>query len=89
MTGCQWSFRPPASTGYGAAYNRPMYIIAIAWLYVTVLMAATQPTLLDGLATFVFLGLAPLALMLWILGSPARRRRSAGEEASRQTPEDR
>lgn len=50
-----------------------MYIIAIAWLYVTVLMAATEKTLVSGLLTFVFYGLLPCALLLWILGVKHRR----------------
>jgi hypothetical protein len=51
-----------------------MYIVAIAWLYVTLLMAATEPNLVAGVMTFVFYGLAPLALLLWLLGGPRRRR---------------
>lgn len=52
----------------------PMYIIAIAWLYVTVLMAATEKTITAGILTFVFYGLLPCALLLWILGVNHRRR---------------
>jgi hypothetical protein len=51
------------------------YIIAIAWLYVTVLMAVTETNVTAGILTFVLYGLAPLALLLWLLGTPARRRR--------------
>ena len=50
-----------------------MYIIAIAWLYVTVLMAATEKTITAGLLTFMFYGLVPCALLLWILGVNHRR----------------
>lgn len=50
-----------------------MYIIAIAWLYVTVLMAATEKTITSGLLTFIFYGLLPCALLLWILGVKHRR----------------
>lgn len=45
-----------------------MYIIAIAWLYVVVLMAATEKTIIAGILTFIFYGLVPCALLLWILG---------------------
>jgi hypothetical protein len=55
-------------------YNRSMYVIAIGWLYVTLLMAATEPNLTAGVLTFVFYGVAPLALLLWLLGTPQRRR---------------
>ena len=60
-----------------------MYVIAIGWLYVTLLMAATEPNLTAGVLTFVFYGVAPLALLLWLLGTPQRRRlaRTAIDEA--------
>jgi hypothetical protein len=59
-----------------------MYVIAIAWLYVTVLMAATEPNLTAGVLTFVLYGLLPLALLLWLFGTPQRRRqRQAGKAA--------
>lgn len=70
-----------------------MYIIAIGWLYVTVLMAFAEGNVVAGLLTFVFYGLLPTLLMLWLFGGPARRRRRAragedrdGGAASR--PED-
>jgi hypothetical protein len=50
-----------------------MYIIAIAWLYVTILMAATEKTIIAGILTFGFYGLLPCALLLWILGVKHRR----------------
>jgi biotin transporter BioY len=50
-----------------------MYIIAIAWIYVVTLMAATEKTLAAGLLTFIFYGLLPCALLLWILGVNHRR----------------
>lgn len=51
-----------------------MYIIAIAWLYVTLMMALTEPTFVAGALTFVFYGLLPCALLLWLIGTPQRRR---------------
>lgn len=51
-----------------------MYIVAIAWLYVTLMMAITEPTIVAGVLTFVFYGLLPCALLLWIIGTPQRRR---------------
>ena len=50
-----------------------MYIIAIAWIYVVTLMAATEKTVAAGLLTFIFYGLLPCALLLWILGVNHRR----------------
>ncbi len=51
-----------------------MYIVAIAWLYVTVLMAATEPNLVAGVMTFTVYGFLPLALLLWLFGGPRRRK---------------
>jgi biotin transporter BioY len=50
-----------------------MYIIAIAWMYVVVLMAATEKSVVAGLLTFIFYGLLPCALLLWLLGVKHRR----------------
>lgn len=52
-----------------------MYIVAIAWLYVAILMAVTEPSVVAGLATFFFYGLAPLLLFWWVVGAPTRKRR--------------
>ncbi|MBF6989723.1 MULTISPECIES: hypothetical protein [Cupriavidus] len=61
-----------------------MYIVAIGWLYVALMMAITEHTVVAGVATFVFYGLAPVALVLYILGTPARRRRKAQAERAAQ-----
>jgi hypothetical protein len=52
-----------------------MYIIAIAWIYVTFLMAATEASITAGVLTFVFYGLVPCGLLMWILGAPQRKRK--------------
>lgn len=57
-----------------------MYVIAIGWLYVTLLMAATEANLTAAVLTFTFYGLAPLALFLWLFGTPQRRRNQAAAE---------
>jgi hypothetical protein len=58
-----------------------VYIVAIAWLYVVLMMSLTETSVVAGIATFVFYGLAPLSLFLWLVGTPQRRRnrRSGGE----------
>ena len=58
-----------------------MHIIAIGWLWVAFMMAITQKSILAGLSTFVFYGLLPCALLLYLLTTPARRRRRAQREA--------
>ena len=59
-----------------------MWIVAIAWIYVVVLMAATEPTVVGGVMTFVFYCALPLSILFYITG--ARRRR-----VGRQTPQSR
>jgi len=54
-----------------------MYIVAIAWIYVTLLVAITQPTVFRAIVTFLGAGLFPLALLLFLLGTPQRRRNRA------------
>lgn len=64
-----------------------MYVIAIAWLYVTLLMAATETSLVAGLLSFAFYGAAPLALFLWLFGTPQRRRNKAKRADAAETTE--
>ncbi len=61
-----------------------VYIVAIAWLYVVVLMSLTESSLVAGIVTLVLYGLAPLALFLWLMGTPERRRR----QRSREQPDE-
>ena len=51
-----------------------MHIVAIAWLYVTLMMAITEKSITAAMLTFVFYGLLPCALVLWLAGTPKRRR---------------
>ena len=51
-----------------------MYIIAIAWLYIVLMMSITAKTIFGGLMTFLWYGILPCALFLWIFGTPQRKR---------------
>ena len=51
-----------------------MYIVAIAWLYVTLMMAITEDSIFSGLVTFVMYGLFPCSIVMYLMGSPARKR---------------
>ena len=64
-----------------------MYIVAIAWIYVALLAAAAETTVVGAALTFIFYGLAPLSLLLWLVGTPARRRRSAQRALDEETRE--
>ncbi|MEZ5660223.1 MAG: hypothetical protein R3E83_17300 [Burkholderiaceae bacterium] len=57
-------------------------IVAIGWLYVVILMAATQPGWLAAATTLIGYGVFPLAIVLYLLDAPrrARRRRQASQE---------
>lgn len=59
-----------------------MYIVAIAWVYVTLMMAATERSLVAGVMTFLTYGLGPLALFLWSFGGPRRRRAAARRDSA-------
>ncbi len=67
-----------------------MYIVAIGWLYVVLMMALTETSVTAGILTFLFYGLVPLALFLWLAGTPARRRRRSmlDEEVHQQNGSD-
>ncbi len=54
--------------------NPFVYIVAIAWLYVVLMMSLTETSFVAGVATFLFYGLLPLSLFLWLVGTPQRRR---------------
>jgi hypothetical protein len=54
-----------------------MYLIAIAWIYVVLLVSVANTTVVGGALTFLFAGIGPLALFLWLFGTPARRRNAA------------
>jgi hypothetical protein len=64
-----------------------MYIVAIAWLYVTLMMSITEPNLTAGLLTFLFYGVLPCALFLWLFGTPQRNRNKSAKIAEKRTGE--
>ena len=64
-----------------------MHLVVIAWLYVALMMAlaeATSPigTVLGALFTFVLYGLAPVALVVYLMGAPGRRQRIRARETA-------
>ncbi|MBL8313078.1 MAG: hypothetical protein JNK55_04965 [Rubrivivax sp.] len=76
-----------------------MHLIAIAWIYVVLMMAlaealSSQGTVLGAVITFVLYGLFPLGLVLYIVATPARKRArraaqaSAAPDGSRHAPGD-
>jgi len=64
-----------------------MYIIVIAWLYVAVMMAAAEAThvnggILSAVFTFIGYGLLPVGLVIYVMQSPARKKRRQALEAA-------
>jgi hypothetical protein len=64
-----------------------MYIVPIAWLYVVMMMAVAEASnsngsLLGAVITFVLYGLAPVGLLLYFIGTPARKRAIKTREAN-------
>jgi hypothetical protein len=63
-----------------------MYIVAIGWLFVVGCMAiveAMSSSIGGALVTFFGFGVLPLALFLWLVGAPQRRRQREGWRAQR------
>ncbi len=64
-----------------------MHIVAIAWMFVVLLMTlaeATSPqgSLIGALFTFLLYGALPLSIVLYVMATPARRRRRLATEAA-------
>ena len=88
----------PTATVHGNEFNafsahKPMYLIVIAWTYVTLMMAvaeATSPngTVLGAVITFALYGMLPMGILVYILGTPSRKRAIKAREAAEQAAYD-
>lgn len=54
-----------------------MWIVAIGWAYVVILMAATETSVIAGIMTFFGYCVLPLSLVFYLAGAGRRRRRRA------------
>ena len=66
-----------------------IHLIVIGWLYVVVMMSVaeatnTTGTVLGAIFTFLLYGLAPVALVVYLMGAPGRRRAIKEREAQAQ-----
>ncbi len=66
-----------------------VHLIVIGWLYVVVMMAVaeatnTTGTVLGAIFTFLLYGLVPMALVVYLMGTPGRRRALKQREAQAQ-----
>lgn len=62
-----------------------MYLIVIAWLYVTLLMAlaeafSSQGGVLGAIITFLLYGVLPMSLVIYLWGTPLRRKEIRRQE---------
>ena len=56
-----------------------MYIVAIAWIYVALMMGVaeatnTNGTVLGGIVTFILYGILPTSIIIYIMDAPRRKR---------------
>ena len=63
-----------------------MYLVVIAWMYVVLMMAVAEAaspngTVLGAIVTFVLYGLVPLSIVVYLMGTPQRRRAIKAAEA--------
>ncbi len=63
-----------------------MYLVPIAWLYVVLMMSVAEATNSNGtvvgaVVTFVLYGVMPVALILYFMGTPGRKRAIYAKEA--------
>jgi hypothetical protein len=68
-----------------------MYLIAIAWIYVALMMAVAEATnangtVLGAIVTFFLYGLGPVALVVYLMQAPARRKAIKARESAAQPP---
>lgn len=67
--------------------GRPVYLIVVGWLYVVLMMAvaeatSTTGTVLGAIVTLLLYGLGPLALLVYIMGTPGRKRAIKARETA-------
>lgn len=65
-----------------------MWIVAIGWIYVVILMAATETSVTAGIMTFLIYCMIPLSLLFYLTGSKRRRARRAAAAQAGARQED-
>jgi hypothetical protein len=64
-----------------------MYLVALGWLYVALMMAVAEATntvgsVLGAFFTFVLYGVLPVSLLMYVMATPARKRRIKARHAA-------
>jgi mannose/fructose/N-acetylgalactosamine-specific phosphotransferase system component IID len=62
-----------------------MYLVAIAWMYVVVMMSVAEATAQNGtvlgaIITFFLYGVLPCVILMYLMGTPMRRRKIRAQE---------
>lgn len=68
-----------------------MWIVAIGWTYVVLLMALTETTVVAGIMTFFGYCVLPLSILFYLTGGKrrrARRERAAAEARARAASDE-
>ncbi|HYD78392.1 MAG TPA: hypothetical protein VEC06_01160 [Paucimonas sp.] len=60
-----------------------LYIVALAWVYVVLMMSITEHSVVAGIMTFLMYAVVPWVIILYVIGAPQRRRRRAEAEKIR------
>jgi hypothetical protein len=66
-----------------------MHLVALAWIYVVLMMAVVealspQGSVLGAFFTFLLYGVLPLSIVLYVMGTPMRRRARQRAQALRE-----
>jgi small-conductance mechanosensitive channel len=65
-----------------------MYIVAIAWIYVVLLMSMTEHSIIAGMMTFLFYCIVPLTIILYLIGTPRRKQARLAAKNSAKQPDE-
>ncbi|MFZ6656128.1 hypothetical protein [Undibacterium sp. TJN19] len=61
-----------------------MYIVAIAWIYVVLMMSITEYSVIAGIMTFLLYCVFPLTIVLYLMRAPQRKRERMEKQAALQ-----
>jgi mannose/fructose/N-acetylgalactosamine-specific phosphotransferase system component IID len=66
-----------------------VYLVVIGWMYVVLMMSVAEATnttgsVLGAIVTFFLYGLLPCALVVYLMGTPLRRKAIKAREAAEQ-----
>jgi small-conductance mechanosensitive channel len=59
-----------------------LLIVAIAWIYVVLMMSIAEHSVIAGIMTFLLYCVLPLTIILYLLATPQRRRQRTAKAAA-------